>query len=108
MKINAIGIDAYRQATETQTGRKPMTSQDTARTGDTEKIQIPGQGNTVSSKLSVRLKSGTFLDQLSGEEKKALELLFDKFRQMGVNEASYRKDGSTEQANLGNVIDVKL
>jgi hypothetical protein len=108
MKINAIGIDAYRQATETQSGRKSIASQSENKTEQTEKIKIPGQGNTVGSKLSVRLKSGTFLDQLSGEEKQALELLFDKFRQMGVDETAYKKDGSTKQAHLGKVIDVKL
>ena len=108
MKINAIGIDAYRQASEAQSGRKSIPSQNENKIDRTEKIQIPGQGNTVGSKLSVRLKSGTFMDQLSGEEKKALELLFDKFRQMGVDEASYKKDGSAKQAHLGRVIDVKL
>ncbi len=105
MKINATGIDAYRNITgENQINRKPVSTDNRAEQGD--KVQIPVQDKAPGSKLSVNLKNGSFADMLSPEERQALEMIFEKFR--GAEGRSYEKSGTVDKPRLGSIVDIKL
>lgn len=108
MKVNPIGIDAYRQAMD-----KPQVENRAAATkkeeaAKTSQVQIPGQVNKIGSKLAVKLKPGTFVDMLSAEEKKAFELVFEKFRQLTTADGAYSKNGENNRQTTGNFVDVTL
>jgi hypothetical protein len=109
MKINSIGIDAYRQtAANTQTSKKATLAENESKINQSNKVSIPVQENTITSRLAVKLKSGDFTDMLSTEEKKALEMLFEKFGG-SVGSAGYSKTSGVEnKALVGNIVDVKL
>jgi len=109
MKINAVGIDAYRQVqNDTGLQTRQVPAQNQSKTENTEKVKIPNQTSRVGSKLAVKLKEGTFDDMLSPEEKMALETMFDRFKSAGMLDAGYAEDGAVEQPVLGTLVDVKL
>ncbi len=109
MKINAVGIDAYRQVqNDPQLNRKSSATDNKISGEKADRVQIPGQGDNVGSKLAVQLKKGGFVDMLSVEEKRALEMVFEKFRALEINGKSYDNNGATRKSNLGNLVDVKL
>jgi len=105
MKINPVGVETYRQAMgKPQVEYKPMPGNKTGI--NNAKVRIPGQTDDTGSKLSVKLKPGTFVDMLSSEEKQALELLFAKYS--GIKQGDYCRNGGTDESHLGNIVDVKL
>jgi hypothetical protein len=108
MKVNSIGVDAYRQAAVRPhtDNRSAAGSSNQAERAD--RIRIPGQGEKVGSELSVRLKPGAFMDVLSAEEKQAIELLFEKFSAARFRAGAYSKEVGDEETELGNHVDVKL
>ncbi len=109
MKINAVGIDAYRQTVnEAQVSRKSFSADNQVQAEKIDRVQIPGQGDNTGSRLAVQLKKGGFVDMLSEEEKRALEMVFEKFRTLEINGKSYDNNGASKRSNLGNIVDVKL
>jgi len=109
MKINSIGIEAYRQITnDSQVNKKSGSAENKMQTDRADRIQIPGQGDNIGSRLAVQLKKGSFIDMLSGEEKRALEMVFEKFRSLEIDGRSYDGKGTPRKSNLGNMVDVKL
>ena len=82
MKVNPVGIDAYRQLGDNSQVNRRNQAEGAENTRKTGKVEIPIQENRISSKLGVKLQKGNFLDQLTNEEKQALEMLFSKY---GVN-----------------------
>jgi hypothetical protein len=104
MKVNSIGINAYRQAMDKPPVTDQKVSDQQKNVGKTDKVKVPVQANRAGSKLAVKLKSGTFTDMLSAEEKQALEMVFDRFREM----AAYSRDGAPDKNIVGNFVDVKL
>lgn len=108
MKINSIGVDAYRQAmVRPQADNRPVTGNDN-QANRADRIRIPGQEERVGSKLSVRLKPGAFMDALSDEEKQAIELLFEKFSAVKFKAGAYSRELGDDDTDLGNHVDVKL
>jgi hypothetical protein len=107
MKINSIGINAYRQAMEKPNTESQMLDKSSKSTA-TSKVEIPGQAKKIGSNLAVKLKPGTFVDMLSTEEKEALTLLFEKFKESGALDGTYRREGESGKAHIGNFVDVKL
>lgn len=101
MKVNNIGVNAYRQLIEQpQINRKETESVQKKQTEKPGKINIPVQSDKVGSDLGVRVNGQEFLDMLTDQEKEAFEMVFDKF-----NSASGGKGG---QNGLGRFVDVKL
>ncbi len=105
MKINPVGVEAYRQAmnkpqvdNKAVAGNKPRINEN--------RIKIPGETERTGSKLSVKLKPGMFSDMLSVEEKQALELLFAKYS--NIKQSEYNANSEAGQTHLGNFVDVKL
>jgi hypothetical protein len=106
MKINSIGLDVYRKTME-----KPLPDNQSPDKGSPAtgigNVHIPSQTNKIGSKLAVTLKPGTFIDMLTPEEKRAFELVFEKFRQVGSPDGSYGSEG-VNKSHIGNFVDVKL
>ena len=105
MKVNSVGIDAYRQTMEKPQVNKQAVADRQQQVEKTQKVQVPVQTNKVSSKLGVKLQAGTFDDMLSDEERQAIEMVFSRFRNIA---GSYTNDGTNESSTLGNFVDVKL
>ncbi len=103
MKINPIGVDAYRQMSDhTRSIRKPdLNSRTESATKAAGKLSIPTQNINGGSKISVKLQGKNLMGMLSAEEKQALDLLFEKFGEKKATD----KDGP---ADMGNLVDVKL
>jgi hypothetical protein len=103
MKINSIGVDAYRQMSDnTRTIRKPdLNSQSESASKSAVKLSIPTQNIKGGSKISVKLQGKNLMGMLSTEEKQALDLLFEKF---GEKKATDKDSPGT----IGNFVDVKL
>jgi hypothetical protein len=109
MKISAVGINAYRQITnDAQANKKATMADGQGQTNKVDQIQIPGRENDIGSKLSIQLQKGSFIDMLTTEEKKALEIVFEKFRDLNIDSKQYNNNGTTKRSTLGNVVDVKL
>jgi len=108
MKVNSIGIDSYRQTTgKTQVENRAAT-ENRKQTEQATRIQIPGQGQKIGSDLSIRLRPGTFIDMLSDEERRAFELIFQKFNGLSAGDGVYARRDATNESHLGNYLDVKL
>ncbi|UCD95216.1 MAG: hypothetical protein JSU69_03970 [Candidatus Zixiibacteriota bacterium] len=108
MKVNSIGIEAYRQTIEKpQTENRPVAAGKT-RIKKAENLLIPTQGENAGSDISVRLKPGTFVDMLSDREKQAMEMFFERFNGTRSGEGAYNKEGAARDAHLGRHLDVTL
>ena len=106
MKVSSIGIDTYRQSmSKPPVGNQPAAAKQSG-IERPDKVQISGKTDRVTSKLAVKLKSGTFDDLLSPEEKEALEMLFAKLDE--IHNGSYGKNGEENKAHIGNFVDVRL
>ena len=103
MKVNPLGIDAYRQTMDRSSVNNKPTADRKANVERPDKVEVPLKSQKASSKLAVKLNSGTYADNLSAEEKQALEMVFDRFRQMAG-----KYNAGSEQALVGNFVDVKL
>ncbi len=108
MKVNSIGIDAYRQATEKPQAENRPALQKQSEAAQAARLHIPGQLNKDGSKLAVKLEPGTFIDMLSAEEKKAFEMVFERFRQLSSAGGSYNENGAGKRQTVGNFVDVTL
>lgn len=107
MKINSIGINAYRQ-TVTENQKRIPTPGENAAAKAADRVLIPGQEDSISSKLAVQLQRGKFADMLTPEERQALELIFEKFRLAGLGDEHYGQKAVQKSEHLGKVVDVKL
>ena len=104
MKINPVGINAYRQATEQVRPDHRTENQSEVTTGKTAeknavKLSFPSAESRPGSKLAVKLANADFVQYLSDEEKKAMQMVFEKF-----GDGSALKPGET----LGRFVDVKI
>ncbi len=106
MKIDSLGIQSYQQVNRRD--QQAATATSTAQQ-EAAKVEIP-QGETNTSKLAVKAPAGTYAEHLSEPERKALELLFDRFRNSGRFGAAYTADSKPAEAapELGRVVDVKV
>ena len=105
MKISSIGVNAYREITnQSRVNQKPPAPKQPDQTEKASQVHIPGQTNTIGSKLSVKLPNADYAEMLSSEERQALELLFEQYGK-NFNTATSR---STGNAGLGNFVDVTL
>ena len=108
MKINAIGINSYRQAMEKPQVEKRPAPENQPNVKKSDSVSITDRADRVGSKLGVRLEPGTFVDMLSTEEKQALENVFEKYGRPGMLTGTYAKGGQSETVKTGAHLDVKL
>ena len=101
MKVNSIGINAYQKLAEQPAQNRKPVSADEKATEKTGKINIPVQTNQIGSRLGVKLQGNEFMNMLSDEEKRAFELVFEKFNGNNGSKSAGRE-------GLGRFVDVKL
>lgn len=109
MKINPLGVQSYQQlARKDQTETIPKDNK-AAEPGN-QTLAITPQAETAGSRISVSAAKGGVAEQLSPEEKQALEILFARFKQTERFGPSYRKESSpsNENSTLGGMLDVKV
>jgi hypothetical protein len=105
MKINPVGVETYRQAMTRPAVDNRTVAENKPKVNET-KINIPNETERTGSKLSVKLKPGTFTDMLSSEEKQALDMLFAKYN--NIKQGDYSRSNETGETQLGNLVDIKL
>ena len=109
MKINQVGIQSYQQINRRES--QPSPAQDlSARQSAETKVVIEPQEGSSSSKLAVMAPKGSYAEFLSVDERKALDLLFARFKDSSRFGTGYRADAATEARDplVGQIIDVKV
>jgi len=102
MKINPIGIQSYQQTVrrdapeQKEVGADPNVQQ-------ANKLNIEPHNKATRSQMAVKAPQGSYDEFLSVEEKRALELLFSRFR----NAAAGSAENGEQQPGLGSWVDVK-
>ena len=106
MKINQIGIQSYQQV-----NRQDQPSADPRRSTPVEStVNIEPKSQAPASQLAVKAPNSNLTDSLSGDERKALDLLFSRFRDTGRFSAAYhgKAEPKNEDSMLGQIVDVKV
>lgn len=107
MQVNPIGIQSYQQLNrqENTTNR----TDDTSQSAESKKVTINPKDQASESRLAVKVPRGSYADNLSGAETRALDLLFSRFTDAARFGPGYSKDADSESAEsgVGNVIDLK-
>lgn len=108
MKVNQIGIQSYQQLNRRDV--QPPSSQDaTTRQATDAAVSIPPQAEGSGSRLAVAAPK-SYAEFLSADERKALDLLFARFKDTGRFGTNYKADAAGEAADpaVGQLIDVKV
>jgi len=109
MKINPVGIQSYQQLTgHDRAASRPESGPKTDKADP--RVSITPHDTERVSALAVKPTGSDFSQFLSDEEKSALELLFNRFKDQDRFGAGYRNDtqSTMRQGNLGSVVDVKV
>ncbi len=104
MKINPIGIQSYQQVPK----REDNAGAASYREAEANPVAIEPKSSAVGSNVAVKAKSGTYADSLSTEERRALELVFARFKDSGRFGVNGKADGEKAESGLGQLIDVKV
>lgn len=106
MKINPIAIQSYQQLNRQDT---PAVVQRPEQQPEAT-VSIDPKSQSPTSQLAIKASGASYLNALSADERKALDLLFSKFRDSGRFGANYKADGDNpgEDGVLGRLIDVKV
>lgn len=107
MQVNPVGVQSYQQLNrqENATNRTDDPGQST----DPKKVTINPTDQASESRLAVKVPQGSYADNLSGGEMRALDLLFNRFTDSTRFGPGYSKDTESDsaEAGVGNVIDMK-
>lgn len=109
MKINPAGIQSYQQVTTNNRSQNAgMIKKDQQLTEAT--LSIAPQEETFGSKVGVRATGVGYGEMLTADEKKALDLLFNRFKDSSRFGAGYLGNEANASGNspLGNMVDVKV
>jgi hypothetical protein len=108
MKINPVGIQSYRQLGTSP--RRPETESDaTEQSRAAASMTISPQDRTDGSRLAVKAPQTDFAQALSEEERVALELLFNRFRDASRFGPGYEATATANtESGVGRFIDVKV
>lgn len=109
MKINPLGVQSYQQLARKDQAETVSKENKAART-DNRMAAISPQSEAGGSRISVSAARGSFAEQLSVEERQALDILFTRFKQTDRFGPSYRKESAqpNETSTLGGMLDVKV
>lgn len=109
MKINPLGVQTYQQLARKD--QADTVSKDTKAVESGNRMAaITPQSETSGSRISISAAKGSFSEQLSAEERQALEILFTRFKQTDRFGPSYRSQSAppNETSTLGGMLDVKV
>ncbi|MBD3332004.1 hypothetical protein GF356_04065, partial [candidate division GN15 bacterium] len=79
MKINPVGIQAYQQLNRQQRPDAQQVNQQD-QSAVNQQVTIAPQTEQEESQLAVKAATGSYADHLSSEERAALDLLFERFK----------------------------
>ena len=111
MKVNPIGIQTYQQMTRRDRPEDSGSGQATTALQGTGPSHVTIQPDPlqIGSKLAVKAASESYAESLSVEERQALELLFNRFRDSSRFGPAYRAENQTQDSALvGQLVDVKV
>jgi hypothetical protein len=104
MKINSIGIQSYQHVPKRDEGTiAPQT-----REQDAASVTIEPKDSLTTSALAINAKTGNYGKTLTTEERRALELVFSRFKDAGRFSANGRIESEKAEIGLGQIIDVKV
>lgn len=107
MQVNPVGVQSYQQLNRQQnaTNRTEEAGQST----ESKKVTIDPTDQASESRLAVKVPRGSYADNLSGAEMRALDLLFGRFTDAARFGPGYSDDAGDDAADsgVGNVIDMK-
>ena len=109
MKINPIAIQSYQQ-TVLREQSSPASNQEAVPQGKTERtVEIKPQDVAQRPRLAVTAPRATYADEITPEERRALELLFSRFRDPSRFGAGYAQGAADAGSisHLGAMVDVK-
>ena len=107
MKVNPVGINTYQNLTnQEKAAQKP--AEDAATLQSQQSVAATGDAQI--SRLAVKAPSGSYADMLSVEEKQALEVLFQRFKDNDRFGAVYQAKAETgaKEETLGRIIDIRV
>ncbi len=105
MNVNQVGIQSYQHISRRETQAAPFDPKNTAVQSD-EKLVIEPQTESATSKLAVKAPEGNYADFLTADERKALDLLFARFKDRA--QLAGKADTAADEGALGRIIDVKV
>jgi hypothetical protein len=105
MNVNQVGIQSYQHVSRRETQQAPFDPKNTNSAVD-EKLVIEPQTESATSKLAIKAPDGNYGDFLTADERKALDLLFSRFRDRA--QFAGKTDVQADEAMLGRIIDVKV
>lgn len=109
MKINPVAIQNYQQLAPRDRAPAQMNEDRIQSSTAGDKLQISPQEETTGSKLAIKPPTGTFAEHLTVEERRALDMLFDRFGDSGRFGPGYRSEGGEGNKNtVGRLVDVKV
>ncbi len=109
MKINPVAIQAYEQLNQNEKMSR-SNAETQAVQKENSKVSISPQSELTKSKLSVKAPVGSYEEFLSPQERQALDLLFNKYRDNGRFGTAFnnRSDVEAESKTVGNFVDIKV
>ncbi len=108
MQVNPVGVQTY-QKFNRQESIPERADGSTTVPDQSKKVAITPQEETSESRLAVKVPRGSYADNLTEAETRALDLLFSRFNDSGRFGPGYagNADGESAGGAVGNVIDVK-
>jgi hypothetical protein len=106
MQVNPIGVQTYQQFNR-QENVADKTDDAAVAKAEAKNVTIKPQDEMAPSRLAVKAPRGSYADNLTEAETRALDLLFSRFNEAGRFGPGYADDEAAEKA-VGNVIDLKV
>jgi hypothetical protein len=105
MNVNQVGIQSYQHINRRENQAAPFDPKNISSVVD-EKLVIEPQTESATSKLAIKAPEGNYADLLTADERKALDLLFSRFKDRA--QFAGTADSPASEAMLGRIIDVKV
>jgi hypothetical protein len=108
MQINPVGVQSYQQLNRQE--KATNLANETGQAVESKKVTISPSDQSSESRLAVKVPRGSYADNLSGAETRALDLLFGRFTDAARFGPGYSDDaeGVAAETGMGNVIDLKV
>lgn len=107
MQVNPVGVQSYQQLNRQENAANR--TDDAGQAAESKKVTINPTDQAGESRLAVKVPRGSYADNLSGAETRALDLLFSRFTDAARFGPGYSDDSDSDSAEtgVGNVIDMK-
>ncbi|MDH3892616.1 MAG: hypothetical protein OEV49_16240 [candidate division Zixibacteria bacterium] len=107
MQVNPVGVQSYQQLNRQD--KAAGGADESGQSTESTKVTINPTDQAGESRLAVKVPRGSYADNLSGAEMRALDLLFNRFTDATRFGAGYADDADSDvaEAGMGKVIDMK-